>query len=340
MKWAVAAPFIDQTNVHSANWLEKYVPGEKHDFLLIPRGEPLQKWHDRKSKFTPPRDWVLYWKQATSALNSDADGVITVFPQLAANVGIQNSLRLRKKPVIAWLFNVGTCSVGLRQRLAKISSQNVDRFVVHTRREIQIYSEWLNLPKERFEFVPYQVPDIEVNYKENTLDPFITSLGSAHRDFPTLIKAAEKLNIKTIIATGKGALAGVQIPSQIETPYGISKEECIKLGQQARLNIIPLQPKKGVTAAGQVTIVEAMMMGRPLIVSNYYGAEDYIIHGETGWLVEPGSLDSLLEAIDTLWNDHQLRQTIGKNAQVYAKTHFSDFAAAKHLKRILDGYLR
>ncbi|MBD2110790.1 glycosyltransferase [Nodosilinea sp. FACHB-141] len=336
MKWAIAAPFFDIDNIDTANWLEPFVPGDAHEFQLIPRQKPLPKWHDRKSKFTPIDDWLVYMRQAADALNSDADGVITVFPQVASAVGLQQKLRFSNKPVVAWLFNVGTCRSGLRQKLARASLSQVDHFVVHTRKEIELYSQWLGLPANRFEFLPYQVPEIPIEYGEERKTPFIASLGSAHRDFPTLFEAVKKLNIKTIVATGQGAVEGLMIPEQVELPFGISKEECLRLGQQARLNVVPLQPKEGVTAAGQVTLVEAMIMGRPLIVTNFYGAEDYIIHGETGWLVEPNSLESMTEAIDLLWHDDALRQKLGENARAYAKEHFSDPCAGRHLERILN----
>ena len=66
------------------------------------------------------------------------------------------------------------------------------------------------------------------------------------------------------------------------------------------------------------------------------GVEDYIIHGETGWLVEPNSTESMLEAIDTLWHDAALRQRLGEAAQRYAQDYFSDQAAGRHLTRILN----
>ena len=336
MKWAIAAPFVDRENIDSVNWLEPFVTGSNHEFQLIPRQKPLPKWHDRKSKFTPIDDWFVYMKQAADALNSNADGIITVFPQAASAVGLQQTIRLSNKPVVSWLFNVGTCSSGPRRKLAQMSLSNIDYFVVHTHREIEIYSEWLGLPTDRFEFLPYQVPEIPIEYEEEQQTPFIASLGSAHRDFSTLFEAVKKLNIKTVVATGKGAVEGLTIPEQVELPFGISKAECLRLGQQARLNIVPLQPKEAITAAGQVTIVEAMMMGRPLIVTNFYGAEDYIIHGETGWLVKPNSLESMTEAIDLLWHDDALRQKLGENARAYAQENFSDPCAGRHLERILN----
>lgn len=338
MHWTVAAPFIDQQNIGQGAWLTPFiVSNEHHDFTFIPRKEPLPSWHERTSNFTDLKEWMVYWQQGHESIKATEGGVITVFPQLAAVVGMQQQLQFgRHVPVVAWLFNVGTCHEGLRQQFSKMSMRHVDRFIVHTRRERQMYSEWLDLPIERFEFVPYQVPEIPVTYEEETENPFITALGSAHRDFPTLFKAVAALNLPTVVASGKRALEGLSIPAQVKAPLGIQKAECLKLAQQARINVVPLIPNEKVTAAGQVTIVEAMRMGRAIIATRCNGVEDYIIDGETGLLVNPYSVEEMTEAIDKLWHDQPLRNRLGKAAQQYAADHFSDEAAGRALGKVLD----
>jgi hypothetical protein len=336
MHWTVAASFIHDLNLSTSAWLTPHVRSGRHQFTIIPRRAPLDSWHTRKSAVTNRKEWLDHWFQGSEALQRTHGGVITVFPQIASAVGMQKQLSRKQTPVVAWLFNVGTCSNGARRQFARKSLQSIDRFVVHTQRERQIYSDWLELPIERFEFVPYQVPEIPVTYEENTTEPFITALGSAHRDFPALFQAVEKLNIPTVVAASKRSLEGLNIPDQVETPFHIGKPECLQLAQEARINVVPMVPNEKVTAAGQVTIVEAMRMGRALIATRCNGAEDYIIHGETGLLVEPYSVEDLTNAIQQLWEDHELRNRLGRNAMQYANEHFSDEAAGAALDRILD----
>jgi hypothetical protein len=336
MHWTIAAPFFNRSNLGHTSWLERYVPGHQHQFTLIPREKPLPSWHERKSKFTTLDEWLLYWQQGAAAVKATEGGVITVFPQLAAVAGMQQQLLGSQVPVVAWLFNVGTCHGGLRKQFSKVSLRQITRFIVHTRRERQIYSDWLELPIERFEFVPYQVPEIPVTYAEDTQQPFIAALGSAHRDFSTLFKAVETLKIPTVVASGPRALAGLEIPAQVQTPLGMSKADCLKLAQQARINVVPLAPNHQATAAGQVTIVEAMRMGRALIATRGSGVEDYISDGETGLLAEPHSVTDLMQAIQRLWDDAALRQRISQNAMQYAATHCSDQAAGRALGQVLD----
>jgi glycosyltransferase involved in cell wall biosynthesis len=336
MHWTIAAPFINKINQKDEHWLTPYVSQDKHQFDIIPRREPLQNWHERKSAVTGVKDWLVYWQQGTDAIKATQGGVITVFPQLPAVVGMQRRISRKRFPIVAWLFNVGTCSTGIRRTLAQASLDEIDRFIVHTRHECEIYHEWLGIPKERFEFIHFHEKEITVTHTENTTEPFVTALGSAHRDFPRFFEAVSKLNLPTIVASGKRALEGLTIPPNVQAPLGISKTECLRLAQEARINVIPLLPNPKVTAAGQVTIVEAMQMGRAVIATKCHGVEDYIQHGVTGWLVEPESVEDLTQAIDTLWNDAELRNRLGKAAQQYAKENFSYEAAGVSLIRILD----
>ncbi|MBW4592168.1 MAG: glycosyltransferase family 4 protein [Brasilonema angustatum HA4187-MV1] len=336
MHWTIAAPFINQQNLVNEHWLTRNVPGDRHQFHIVPRSKPLGNWHNQKSSVTGFRSWLIYWQHGMEAMKASEGGVITLFPQLPAVIGMQQRLTGKRIPVVAWLFNVGTCSSGIRQTIAQYSLKDIDRFIVHTRREIEIYHHWLGIPRERFEFVPYHQSEIPITYEENTTDPFIAALGSAHRDFSTFFQAVEKLNLPTVVASSKHALEGLTIPPNVKTPFGIERADCLRLAQEARISIVPLLPKPQVTAAGQITIVEAMLMGRAIIATRCHGAEDYIQHGETGLLVEPKSVDDLVQAIEMLWNDPALRNRLGQAAKRYAEEHFSCDAAGAALGRILD----
>lgn len=334
MHWTVAAPFFKENNL--PDWITSFVPRKNHQFDFIPRRDALAdaNWHDRASAVTGYQEWVKIWQQGCEAVRETQGGVITVLPQLAATVGIRQRLARKHVPVVAWWFNVGMCYPGVKTWLTQNSVKDIDRFVVHTRCEQKIYSEWLGLPIERFEFVPMQRAAIPVTYQEETEEPFIFSTGSAFRDFPILFEAVKKLNLKTIVVSGPRALEGISLPPQVEAPFGVKKNEIIRMVQQARINVVPMIAE-GPTA-GTVTIVEAMRMGRAVIATRRSGVDDYIEDGKTGLLVRPGSVNDLAAAIDRLWNDHEFRHQLCSAAGQYATDHFSDEAAGASLERILD----
>jgi len=336
MHWTVAAPFIHDLRDDDSGWLTPFVPGTRHEFESVPRRRPLASWHDRSSPVSTKEEWLDYWHHATDTLAASKQGIITVFPQMPAVLGLRQRLSTRKLAIVAWLFNVGVCYPGWKRSLSRFALKDVNRLVVHTRRECDLYSEWLDLPRERFQFVPIQKPGVPIEHEEDQEEPFVLLQGSAHRDFPAFLAAIKRLGLRAVILSGPRALQGVHIPPGVEAPFGVTKADCNRMAQQARVNVVPMIRDEKITAAGQVTIAETMWMKRPMVVSRCNGADDYVIDGETGLLVEPHSVDELATAIKKLWDDAEIRATIGQNAYDYAAANFTDEAAGVSLGKVLD----
>ncbi len=338
--WAVIAGYFSSENVERDEWLGGKASNARHRVRLIARDTPITSWHQRRTKFTPPNEWVLHWKHARQALRSDVDGIITLFPQLPAVAGLQKLLRLTKKPIVAWMFSIPNTEIHpVKSAMARLTLRHVDRFVVHSRGEMDFYREWLRFPEERFVFVPYTTDEASILDwvgDEEPAEPFVAALGSAHRDFPSFFGALEELGIPATVAASRNALDGIDVPEAVETPFEIGKLECHQLAQRARINVVPLLPKPGVCAAGYVTVVEAMYMGCALIVSDCYTMSDYVIDGETGILVPPNDQAALRDAIERLWNDPEECARLGRNARAYALEHLSEEAGAAALHAILD----
>lgn len=328
-QWLVVPPY-------DSPWLAPFVPQKKYVFETIPPYKEVQSWHFHNRLSSSLNTWWNYWKQSAHAWEKKHDGIITVFPQLAAMVALRKKLSGSKIPIVAWSFNLGQLYPGFKQQIARKVFPAIDAFVVHSKGECIQYSEWLKIPKKKFHFVPLQIGKIPHFAKEDMDDPFIISMGSAQRDYVTLFESLRQLNIKTIVVAAPHAVKGLQIPSCVSIKCGLSREQCQELCQKARLSVIPISNQT--TASGQVTLVEAMRMGRPVIATRCMGTEDYIIQGETGILTEFKSVDSLTNAIQTLWNDANLREGLGKQGELYAEKHFSDEAIGQQLGQLLDTF--
>jgi glycosyltransferase involved in cell wall biosynthesis len=334
MKWNVVAPFFKE-NTSDARWLDDFVPNNKHSFTKIPYYTKDRKsWHHRSSKNTALEEWKNFWVQSKKAAQSNDGGIITVFPQLAITSGLQQRLFHQSTPIVAWCFNIGTLYSGIKQTMSKFALHDVSRFIVHSRQEINTVSSWLDLPQERFQFVHLQSAPIAITEQEEKENPFILSMGAANRDYKTFLKAVEKLKIRTIIVARHDSLQNLTIPSNVEILSGLSRIECHRLAQKALINVVPLLDTP--TASGQVTVVEAMQMIRPVIATKCVGSEDYIQDGKTGLLVKPCVVEELTEAIDKLWSDTTYRNQIAKAAGQYAIDNFSDEVAGTKLGQILD----
>lgn len=335
MDWTFVDPFASNENAENNQWLAPYVPGEKHRFRVVspPKIIAQSSWHMKRSPVTNSGEWLKCWQQSGEAFQVDG-GLITTFPQMAATLGLRQRLARKHRPIIAWCFNMGVCYTGWKGWLAQNALRDVDYFVVHSRQERECYSKWLNLPIDRFEFVPYQVPDLPLTDSEETTNPFIVAMGSAQRDYGLLFEVVKRLNLRTIVIAGSHALKGLLIPPQVEVRSGITIEDCRRLAQQARVNVVPLLDRE--IATGPSTIVSTLRMNRAVIATRTTGSADYIIDGETGYLTPPGSVEELAAAIERVWYDDELRQRLNQNAGCYASAYFSDQAAGKALGQILD----
>ena len=330
MEWIVLSVFPA-----GHGWIPSFVESRPHRFTFV---EPFYR-HDRSRARASASDWRDYlvhalraWRRAASS--SDGAGFITVFPQLALLIGILKRLTFSRRPVVAWMFNFGRTHGGLQGIVARFGYAAVDRFVVHSTHEIDVYSRWLRLPRERFVFVPLSVDDRTVTEMEDCATPFVVSMGTANRDYAILIDALRDTPYRAVIVAGPHALSGLAIPDGVEVVSGLSEVECQKLCQRARLSIVPL--KNLHTAAGQVTVVEAMMFGRPVIATRSVGTVDYVQSGVDGVLVGSGDAAELRVQIDRLWNDADARLALSQAARRSAFAKFTFRAVALDLETLLS----
>lgn len=335
MQWIIAAPFMTRPG---DTWLDRFVPGTRHSFTTVYANYS----HDRSRRHTGTTEWRDYFGHAGTAWRAQRHagpraGIITVFPQLALATGLRQRLSSRRPPVLAWTFNVGRLPTGARRQLARLAMAHIDRFVVHSRQEIAAYSAWLELPPERFVYVPLQRPLRPIEFGENQRDPFLLAMGSARRDYRLLFDAVETLGYRTVVVAGPQALAGLLIPSNVEIKNQLTIAECHVLAQQARINVVPIDNPD--TASGQVTLIDSMMYARPTIATRSVGTEDYDNDGHTALLVPAGQHEALRDAISALWEDSRRRSDMGAAARRFVAESLSDEAIGIELGSILDNII-
>ncbi|MEM8874324.1 MAG: glycosyltransferase [Planctomycetota bacterium] len=334
LHWYVAAPFFGSED---SPWFDLGMP-EWHSLRKIPRPTPNENWHNRGGT-SPMSEWrkhnqhaKLVWEYAVT---DPPSGIVTLFPQLPVLVGMRQRFKRRKNiPVVAWTFNLGKLHGGLQRSLARFALKHVDRFIVHSRFEVKAYAEWIGWPEDRFTFMPLQRGMVGHLADENEDDPFILAMGTAKRDYRTLGEAAKRLGHRVVIVAGQSAVEGLDLPDNVEVHRGLSLDECRKLEQEARVNVVPIDNED--TASGQVTVINAMMSGRALIATDSPGTVDYIEHEQTGLLVKNRDVDELTRTIDRLWTDETTRNRLGAAARLQAAAHYSDEAAARNLQQVLD----
>jgi glycosyltransferase involved in cell wall biosynthesis len=333
MKWIIAAPY--PTNLSSGLWKTIQEYGSQHQLLTC---QPDYK-HNRSRDMASKQDWADYWKHSndiwTQAQENDA-GIITAFPQLAVCIGIRKRFSTRQTPIIAGTFNLGQLHNGYKKQLARIALKKVDKFIVHSTAELPSYSQYLKIPRERFEFIHLHKPIMPITEAEELNTPFLLSMGTANRDYKTLFKAVEELNYPLTVVTPRQNLTDIEIPDCVTIKSNLSIQECRDLVQKARLNIISIDNEQ--TGSGQVTIIEAMMYRKAVISTNTIGSRDYIEHGLTGLLYDSKSVKQLEQAIKKLWTNAELRNQLANKAYNFIKDELSHEKTALKMLAVLDRF--
>jgi glycosyltransferase involved in cell wall biosynthesis len=335
MKWITLAPFgLDV----SAQW---YLRGDgvaRH----VSEHVPKRYVHDRSRKVSGLREWSDFFWQAISALpmiwRSPQAGVLTFFPQLAAVMAVLKLTGLYRRPLVAWSFNMGRPYRGWKGLLARWVLSQVDLFVVYSRAEIEVYSQWLQLPKERFEFLPLTSEPVESSELGATLaEPYVLAMGTANRDYRTLFDAVKGKDWRVIVISGEHALRGLEVPSNVQVMSAVPVDECRRLAQGATINVIPITDAS--SASGQVTLIDSMLMGCSLVVTRCIGTVDYVQDRSHALLVPASDARAMRRAIEELWADPELRNELAREAAAHARRSFTNQAVRPLALALLDRFV-
>jgi glycosyltransferase involved in cell wall biosynthesis len=87
------------------------------------------------------------------------------------------------------------------------------------------------------------------------------------------------------------------------------------------------------------SLIEAMLLGTPLIAANSGGNPEIIRHGETGYLVPPDDPDAFAERTLALLEDRDARAAIAANARQDAVSRFGMQRHAQSIMQIYDNIL-
>lgn len=329
----VLAPFFGA----DGRWIDDFCRRADLEFRKPSFPRPVAPWHARGAA-TPPAEWLGYFGYAARSMRWRPDCVVTSFPQLALATAALLALGgHRATRLVAWNFNLGSISRRWKGRLAGMPLARVDRFVVHARSEIGSYARWLGLDEARFRFIPLQRGRIGEVAASPIPQPYIVSMGSANRDYRTLIDAVAGTGIRTVVIAGRSLLDSLPEHPGLVKLHGLTPRECDSVLGGAALSVVPISSTE--TASGQVTFTTSMRMGVATVATRCVGTVDYLRDGETGLLVPPGDARALRRAVETLWRDEALRRRIAEAGRRHADEHFSDEAAGRHLAAVIDEVL-
>jgi glycosyltransferase involved in cell wall biosynthesis len=262
--------------------------------------------------------------------------LVTHGPTLAAWCAIFSRLLGVKVSIVAHSFNFSVLPGPIKRAVFRIALSKIERFVVFSQVEKEIYSKAFDLPTDRFDFIRWgvQVPSVETPACPMELGNYVAAVGGNARDYRTLIDASLELpEVRFVLVVRPESLHGLKLPPNVSVHTNMPFGEAMNILLHSRFMVLPLIP--GDVPCGHVTLVAAMHLGKAIVVTDSPGVTDYIREEENAIMVESGSVKSLVAVVRRLWEDHELCNRLGENGRAFAAAECTEQRIAEHFRGVL-----
>ena len=210
-----------------------------------------------------------------------------------------------------------------------VQSKYIDVFICFSKKECKDYAKIFNVKEEKFQFCTLGLESIEIDKDKIKQRDYILSCGRSNRDYEFLYNALKDTDYKLKILSDECKLKNEK---NIEIYNNIFNEEYYKMLEESYIVVIPLMDEN--ISSGQLAILQAMQLGKPIICTKSSTVTDYIKNGINGFIVKKEK-NELLEKIQELYNNKELYTEISKNEKEFFKENFSINSLGKQISKII-----
>jgi glycosyltransferase involved in cell wall biosynthesis len=277
------------------------------------------------------RELLLPWEMPRS------DAVVTTLPRL-----FPLASRLRGRPL--YVMNQGLCNENDRSSRPRRAAQTavlraaagiVCFALAHRERLLQ----QTGLHPERVHVATLGVDEAFWTPRDGPVEDYVIAVGfDPGRDYATLAEAMRGLPYRTVIVARPRNLVGVPLPENSELQGDASFLELRDLYARARCVIVPTRREGypyGGDTTGLTTLLEAMAMAKPIVISEHGWLSDYVVDGHSARLVPAEDAARLREAIERLCEDRPLAESMGRAARAAIEERLTTRHLAERLASIL-----
>ena len=274
------------------------------------------------------------------------DLLLSAWPRVHLTVGIAlGLLPLARRP--KWILTEhneiqGYLGSGLRGALKKallrLLVRNADAYVAVSEKVARLSGAVYPGSNFRVIYNPAIAPDLERKAQEPVehpwfqgQNPVILSVGrmDAMKDFPTLLRAFQ-LVLKRMPQARLAILGEGELRPQLETlasELGVTGQvwmpgfESNPYKYMARATVFTMSSAFG--EASPLVLSEAMYLGRPVVLTRFATAPEFVNSGIDGLLVDTRNPQALADGLVGVLQDPQLQAEFGRRARARVMERFS-----------------
>jgi glycosyltransferase involved in cell wall biosynthesis len=232
----------------------------------------------------------------------------------------------------SWWLDRAACRAGIRA----VDRANVTFCVLSTEEAARFPDTW-GVDPGRVAFTPFcfTLSDEELTGPVSD-DGGVFAGGNSLRDYATLIDAASALPVDVTIAARPRE---VRVPVHGAWPANVrlaslSHERFVEAMRRASVVVVPLKPEVE-RSAGHQTYLNAMALGKPVVVTEAPGVRDHVDDGVTGIVVPPRDPDALRGALAWALDPGNRPQVAAMGARA-RRAVLERFTPQRYLERVLE----
>lgn len=213
-----------------------------------------------------------------------------------------------------------------------VTSKYVDTFTSVASVQCEKFSRAFGVPKNKFRFIPWGIADIAPSLERLRRDsePYFFCAGRSNRDWNIVFDTFGNTDIPCKFIFSDKSYIGKY--KNIEMRSNVPDDEYFGLSINSYCVIISID-NCGL-AGGEITILNAMQFGKPVILIQDDPHTDYVFDGVTGFVV-PKDTKCILEAATKLLNDKALRDEMAKNAREYYEKKYTIYSVGKEIGELI-----
>lgn len=322
-------------------------PLENQSFTWVAEGELRERydWFFINLGNMNRRSWRIVLDGLMVRQKKEYDLVISMDYYLTIGLALRKFFLGGIRNHLSYGFNKSRDSLFERQHLVRVFLSSVlrkcDCFVVHSIAEAKIFSGYFNLPPDRFLFrhwgadLPVYTEEGRLREKFSIVGDFVCAIGRNNRDYELLFRAVKDLDVSVVVVAPDYALAGLNVPCNVKILSDLTMGDSLGLINASMVNIVPI--KDASRGAGHMTIVFAMHMGKPQIITDVDTIRDYFTPEQVIG-VEHGSALELSRAIKRLASNSAAREALGASSVAFSEQWMSSASVSRAVMDILKNW--
>lgn len=234
------------------------------------------------------------------------------------------SRRSRRSPFVvmtSWLSELLRTGGRLRRQQYRWAYKSVDVVYYLSRNQRAVLEDTLGLAGERLRYLPFGVDTETFRPPDGADGGYLLAVGRDRaRDWPTFFEAARDLDMPVKVCCRPSQIKGIAVPDNVEVLGYVDRGRYRELLGAARVVAVLARPVE--YPSGQSVLLEAMAMGRTVVVTSTPALADYLRDGVDCLAIPSGDPDAARQRIVEAASDDQLRVRIGTSARQIAEAKY------------------